>query len=191
VLYQLSYGPLDLLLLLVLVLLVLKLPPSFPRADPPAFHHGQGQNRTADTMIFSHVLYQLSYLAQTKNPPEPPAARTGASGEGPALPAPRSRPRARAPRIRHGPKNRLLHSLSSEPGRGKRRPAAALHGNSGGGIRTRDLRVMSPTSYQTAPPRNRDQEITRRGAGRSTRHRGCGRRARTSSFGADSHPADT
>ncbi len=25
--------------------------------------------------------------------------------------------------------------------------------NSGGGIRTRDLRVMSPTSYQTAPPR--------------------------------------
>src|SRR5215216_2382647 len=25
--------------------------------------------------------------------------------------------------------------------------------NSGGGIRTRDLRVMSPTSYLTAPPR--------------------------------------
>ena len=23
---------------------------------------GQGQNRTADTVIFSHVLYQLSYL---------------------------------------------------------------------------------------------------------------------------------
>ena len=28
--------------------------------------------------------------------------------------------------------------------------------NSGGRIRTCDLRVMSPTSYQTAPPRNRD-----------------------------------
>src|SRR3954447_21579166 len=27
-------------------------------------------------------------------------------------------------------------------------------GHSGGGIRTRDLRVMSPTSYQTAPPRD-------------------------------------
>ncbi len=27
---------------------------------------------------------------------------------------------------------------------------------SGGGIRTPDLWVMSPTSYQTAPPRNRD-----------------------------------
>jgi hypothetical protein len=25
--------------------------------------NGQGQNRTADTVIFSHVLYQLSYLA--------------------------------------------------------------------------------------------------------------------------------
>ena len=24
---------------------------------------GQGRNRTSDTMIFSHVLYQLSYLA--------------------------------------------------------------------------------------------------------------------------------
>ena len=32
--------------------------------------------------------------------------------------------------------------------------SAALVGlDSGGGIRTRDLRVMSPTSYQTAPPR--------------------------------------
>ena len=27
---------------------------------------GQGQNRTADTVIFSHVLYQLSYLAAGK-----------------------------------------------------------------------------------------------------------------------------
>ncbi len=27
---------------------------------------GQGQNRTADTVIFSHVLYQLSYLARAK-----------------------------------------------------------------------------------------------------------------------------
>ena len=28
--------------------------------------------------------------------------------------------------------------------------------HSGGGIRTRDLRVMSPTSYQAAPPRVQD-----------------------------------
>ena len=28
---------------------------------------GQGQNRTAHTVIFSHVLYQLSYLAPDEN----------------------------------------------------------------------------------------------------------------------------
>jgi hypothetical protein len=55
VLYQLSYGRLS---------------------------SGQGQNRTADTMIFSHVLYQLSYLALQprlsgmKNP----RCRSGAGG---------------------------------------------------------------------------------------------------------------
>ena len=27
------------------------------------FDGGQGRNRTSDTVIFSHVLYQLSYLA--------------------------------------------------------------------------------------------------------------------------------
>ena len=47
-LYQLSYGPLE------------------TAASALAKAHGQGQNRTADTMIFSHVLYQLSYLAPTK-----------------------------------------------------------------------------------------------------------------------------
>jgi hypothetical protein len=26
------------------------------------FHSAQGRNRTTDTVIFSHVLYQLSYL---------------------------------------------------------------------------------------------------------------------------------
>src|SRR5262249_17411008 len=31
--------------------------------------------------------------------------------------------------------------------------------NSGGGIRTRDLRVMSPTSYQTAPPRGGSSSV--------------------------------
>jgi hypothetical protein len=33
------------------------------RSGVKASPSGQGQNRTADTMIFSHVLYQLSYLA--------------------------------------------------------------------------------------------------------------------------------
>jgi hypothetical protein len=30
---------------------------------------GQGRNRTADTLIFSQVLYQLSYLASTSSYP--------------------------------------------------------------------------------------------------------------------------
>ena len=53
-LYQLSYGP-------------LAIPSCFCRKR--RFFHGQGQNRTADTMIFSHVLYQLSYLARKKTRP--------------------------------------------------------------------------------------------------------------------------
>ena len=93
-LYQLSYGPLF----------------PFFSADLSASHHGQGQNRTADTMIFSHVLYQLSYLAQTKNPPEPPEARTGKTRGQPDLPASRSRPLSRAPRIRNRPEYEFLQT---------------------------------------------------------------------------------
>jgi len=52
VLYHLSYGPLD-----------DTLDPASGEGD------GQGRNRTADTVIFSHVLYQLSYLARQKNRP--------------------------------------------------------------------------------------------------------------------------
>ncbi len=36
--------------------------------------------------------------------------------------------------------------------------------DSGGGIRTRDLRVMSPTSYQTAPPRVAMEVLAENGA---------------------------
>ncbi len=44
-------------------------------SGPPesrSLHSGQGRNRTADTTIFSRVLYQLSYLA--KKTPEPGGA---------------------------------------------------------------------------------------------------------------------
>ena len=37
-------------------------------ANPPNRPHGEGRNRTADTTIFSRVLYQLSYLADKKTP---------------------------------------------------------------------------------------------------------------------------
>ena len=119
-------------------------------------HHGQGQNRTADTMIFSHVLYQLSYLAQKKNPPEPRGAG-GESRERPELPSLPSRPLPRAPRIGNSPQDE--HYLGIVSKRGKRRQRRRFTSNSGGRIRTCDLRVMSPTSYQTAPPRNRAMKL--------------------------------
>jgi hypothetical protein len=40
--------------------------PVISRAGIAMMAGGQGQNRTADTVIFSHVLYQLSYLAAGK-----------------------------------------------------------------------------------------------------------------------------
>jgi hypothetical protein len=97
-------------------------------ADLSARDHGQGQNRTADTMIFSHVLYQLSYLAQTKNPPEPP--RRGreelAIGRSYRLLAPArlSGLHVSATVQRTG----FFNPISSElPNVGKRRPRATLH----------------------------------------------------------------
>ena len=37
---------------------------------------GQGQNRTADTAVFSRVLYQLSYLARADRPSAPDGLRS-------------------------------------------------------------------------------------------------------------------
>ena len=38
--------------------------PSRDVGRSPTWNGGEGQNRTVDTVIFSHVLYQLSYLAR-------------------------------------------------------------------------------------------------------------------------------
>jgi hypothetical protein len=51
VLYQLSYGPIN-------------STEPHPTNRTPDDCHGQGRSRTADTAIFSRVLYQLSYLAE-------------------------------------------------------------------------------------------------------------------------------
>jgi hypothetical protein len=53
------------------------------------------------------------------------------------------------------PRDRLVQGQSAvlNPSAINKNPAFAGLLDSGGGIRTRDLRVMSPTSYQTAPPR--------------------------------------
>ncbi len=62
-----------------------------PVQEPESARSGQGQNRTADTAIFSRVLYQLSYLtpASTRVAPDRPvgrhrsrAGRTGVAGAG-------------------------------------------------------------------------------------------------------------
>ena len=87
------------------------------------------------------------------------------------LPAPRSRPPSRAPRISDRPETRRLQRSSPRVVPTWETPPSggASRANSGGRIRTCDLRVMSPTSYQTAPPRNRDEEVIRPANRRSTR----------------------
>ena len=159
-LYQLSYGPLAF---------------SFSYFEPPyGDHHGQGRNRTADTMIFSHVLYQLSYLAETKNPPEPVEARAGNDVKDLFLESFRPRPGPRAPRVGDRPEFRHLPlDLPQVPNVGNAAVRRRFPSYSGGRIRTCDLRVMSPTSYQTAPPRNRTGNLVeiRRQGQPAVRHR--------------------
>ena len=94
-------------------------------------------------------------------------SRRSASLQSPAIPRTMSRNAAHRPRpnwnhigTTSAPHPRTakaalasgLRSQSASAGSWRELPA--LVGlDSGGGIRTRDLRVMSPTSYQTAPPR--------------------------------------
>src|SRR5690606_37630059 len=80
-------------------------------------------------------------------------ATTGRYREHPQQDAPRvlRRPAGSPP----SPATPLTHIINGAAT--KNRPASAARtGYSGGGIRTRDLRVMSPTSYQAAPPRDKD-----------------------------------
>ena len=60
---------------------------------------------------------------------------------------------ARFPRGLSSGASRSLLLRLKQPIATATKPAHLQAINSGGGIRTRDLRVMSPTSYQTAPPR--------------------------------------
>src|ERR1041385_9079623 len=61
-------------------------------------------------------------------------------------------PELTSPRVMLPKKGRFCTPLSASSD--KQNPAlAGLSFYSGGGIRTRDLRVMSPTSYLAAPPR--------------------------------------
>ena len=61
-------------------------------------------------------------------------------------------------RLRVYPNGRIEGTAILSPNESRRPqidPEAASFGGSGGRIRTYDLRVMSPPSYQTAPPRNK------------------------------------
>jgi hypothetical protein len=54
------------------------------------------------------------------------------------------------------------HPITSDAAR--KTPLCGAFAHSGGGIRTRDLRVMSPASYLTAPPRGGTVQFTPLGA---------------------------
>ena len=115
-LYQLSYGPL------------VPTTSSCPATATRGNDHGQGRNRTADTMIFSHVLYQLSYLAEIKNPPEPVAARAGSVSRGECAIASLPPPTFAGSTCRRPSREQMSASAPpSGPRRGKRRHWAALH----------------------------------------------------------------
>ena len=160
--------------------------PAHTTGHPPAGEpvDGQGRNRTADTAIFSRVLYQLSYLA--KKTPEPfRCGRLGRESAGGYRRVPLPRPRG-LDHVSDGNQPSARARLGLWKARGRRVSVAsgmfsasvscavacvklscyvenaaisAALSSSGGGIRTRDLRVMSPTSYQTAPPRNKNRKV--------------------------------
>ena len=125
-------------------------PPVLPRPGTQSSRHRPGGNRTPNRRFWRPVLYQLSY------------------GPLSALPAPATAdsewPGAELNRRHHGFQpcalptelpglSRQTSPTSQTP------PRAAFEQSSGGRIRTCDLRVMSPTSYLTAPPRNKTKNL--------------------------------
>src|SRR5258708_6404411 len=70
----------------------------------------------------------------------------------------------RGAQARHSDLNCTPPSIS-QPSPPIRKPSIwRVFSHSGGGIRTRDLRVMSPTSYQTAPPRVAPTVVAKNGS---------------------------
>ena len=90
------------------------------------------------------MLYQLSYLARFPDT----GSRQKPTGTVP-VPNPFGPATGRPGRF----SGRIARAATSETPREAAFQMRCRH--SGGGIRTRDLRVMSPTSYQTAPPRSK------------------------------------
>jgi hypothetical protein len=123
---------------------------------------GPGRVRSESSMEFQLLgscpgRLQRREGASQITPPDP--CDTAAAKLAPPL---RSRKRRTDPRDRGGatrllpircPTGDLVRQRRSASRTTKAPAGAGAFGSSGGGIRTRDLRVMSPTSYQTAPPR--------------------------------------
>jgi hypothetical protein len=84
---------------------------------------GQGRSRTADTTIFSRVLYQLSYLAVPTSTSDHSVAFRPAN-EKPAQRKRRGQRRARGQRVR-----RLPIRLASDRRGARSRPQQMLHGS--------------------------------------------------------------
>ena len=124
--------------------------------------HRPGGTRTPNRRFWRPVLYQLSYGPLNCSAPacadcEWPGAESNRRHRG-------FQPRALPPEL---PGQTL--GLSTSP-TNQTPPVAAFDRSSGGRIRTCDLRVMSPTSYLTAPPRNRKGKLlfVRKGVNPST-----------------------
>ena len=105
------------------------------RSTPRNNRYGH-QTRDANHPLKAAIDYSISY---SKNRTIPRLVR------------PKGHPRMRAACPVGCPMACYWHRAPATPRKKPRMCGAFLH--SGGGIRTRDLRVMSPTSYQTAPPR--------------------------------------
>ena len=121
---------------------------------PEGRRPGQGDQRTPRPRVAGVHPQAI----RARDPGHP--GRGGRSGREPCrLDAPRTfdiRPTSPRTRLHSATtKADLAAALGVSVGRteGFLRSFALVGLDSGGGIRTRDLRVMSPTSYQTAPPR--------------------------------------
>ena len=150
VLYQLSYGPLD--------------PPERIFSKKPTVCRGlswPGAESNRRHHDFQSCALPTELPGPDKKPARAVSARAGSIRRRPVptgSPLPPAFAGSTYRQLSRRPNSAFRPSFTV-PERGKRRARRRFTSNSGGRIRTCDLRVMSPTSYQTAPPRNRLEKL--------------------------------